>query len=221
MLPAIPRTLILKTLAIGFGVLVSTHASAFEIGNRVHEDSASADAFANFTYSGGGAMWYGDGQTGAYEHMGGDNIQTLGNCINPGADNNSGAQCGFDVLFTDNAILNGSGNDLTIYELGGPETFYVTINGITNTASSATRIGSTSGRYQVNAYDLNLSSFGVSALDTVSSIRITLTDWGRWGSADIAVIAAINNLEVSSTVPTPSVLLLTLSGLLGLRRFRT
>lgn len=67
-----------------------------------------------------------------------------------------------DLGFTDNVAVNGAGNDIVLFELGVPDRWLVTINGISNQCQSA-GTGFSAGGFQLTACGLDLSAFGIAS----------------------------------------------------------
>ena len=108
--------------------------------------------------------------------------------------------------FASNTLVNGTLNDLVLFDIGTPDAFTVTINNQTMTASTLDTGFTTSKGAQLNAAVIDLSSFGVANGATVPSIDIGLAR----GGASFALAGAI------SSVPVPAAVWLFGSGLLGL-----
>ena len=126
--------------------------------------------------------------------------------------------------FTDNYLVNGSGFDLALFELGTPSTFAVTIGGVTHNYTSAgtgftTLIGGTT--YAVNEAQINLDDFGVASGAQLSTISIGMDVTPNVPA--LSVVAALNSAPVTSQmVPdagsTISMLGLAVVGIGSLRR---
>lgn len=138
-----------------------------------------------------------------------------------------------EVLFTDNSILNGTGTDLVIFEVSGPqspgtsdprERFEVSVfDGTSFTSFAAfdpiaTGYGTPDPTLDVFAVEIDLSDFGVSAGERVDRIRLHLFDNGLGSKgADITALGALNS---AAPVPEPASGPLVLLGLLLLRTRR-
>jgi hypothetical protein len=114
-----------------------------------------------------------------------------------------------EVAFTDNAVVNHSGNDLAIFELFGSVEFgNITINSITSSLSGISLgsipIPGTSFSNFVNVAKVDLSDFGIGLGDSISSLSLAVTG----SSSEYAAFGAI--------IPIPAAAWLFGSGLLGL-----
>lgn len=102
-----------------------------------------------------------------------------------------------DVGFSDNLVFNGAGSDLVLFELGAPDAFQVTIDGITRSFQSI-ETGYRAGGYSLNAAAVDLDAFGFSVGKTVTSLRLTFA--GVPGNnAAVAAIGGLNS--IASPVP--------------------
>jgi hypothetical protein len=134
-----------------------------------------------------------------------------------------------EVLFTNNSILNGTGADLVVFELSGPqspgtpdprERFELSVfdgslfSPFTAFDPIATGFGTPDPTLNVFAVEVDLSAFGIAPGAPVDRVRLHLFD-NRLGSkgADIAALGALNS---GVPVPEPSSALLCLLGLLSL-----
>ena len=128
---------------------------------------------------------------------------------------------GADVVmkFTDNSVVNGSGADLAVYELGIPDAFDlgITVGGTTHFYVTAATGATTSGGYSLNVAEVNLDDFGVPAGGSINTIQV-YEDQAEGEAPSLTAFGAIN----SGTVPEPaSAAVLGLAGpaaLLGRRR---
>ena len=130
------------------------------------------------------------------------------------------------MQFTDNAVQNGPGPDLIIFEVSGPrspgtpdpaEHFEVSIfNGTSFTPfvgfdPVATGFGTPDPTLDIFAVQIELSSFGVTSGALVDRVRLHVFDNNQGSKgADIAALGALNS------IPEPSTGLLLATGLLGL-----
>jgi hypothetical protein len=138
-----------------------------------------------------------------------------------------------EVLFTDNAILNGSGVDLVIFEVSGPqspgtadprERFELSVfDGSTFSPFAAfdpvaTGFHTPDPTLDVFAIQIDLSSFAIAAGERVDRVRLHLFDnqLGTKG-ADISSLGALNS---AAPVPEPASGPLVLIGLLLLHARR-
>lgn len=140
-----------------------------------------------------------------------------------------GGGINFDLFFTDNFAVNGSGADLIVYETVSPESFdlalYISgsLSSFVTYTPSATGftvgdVVGTTNSGSLNAVPIDLSDFGILSGDTISTIRI----WSHVGGfsfpstisgADIVAIGALNS---AATVPIPSTIFLIGIGMVGL-----
>ncbi len=141
-----------------------------------------------------------------------------------------------EVLFTDNAIVNGPGADLVIFELSGDrpagtpdpaEVFDVSIFDGFSFSSFVTVTPVATGfpdpadpTLDVFAVQVDLSSFGIAPGGTTDRVRLHIFNANLGSkSADLTALGALNSL----TVPEPSssaALVVSLSALALLRRRR-
>lgn len=139
------------------------------------------------------------GSSGNYWVM---NAATLPAAVT-GSDTNSfvrnlgGSAAYIDFAFTDNAIVNGAGADLVLFELGSPDLFTITLNGMTRSAQSLAT-GFSSAGYSLNAAAIDLDVFGLASGATVNQLRLTFTDQPG-SNAAVAAIGALNS--TTSAVP--------------------
>ncbi len=140
----------------------------------------------------------------------GSDITTVASCVN------GSGSCSFTAYFTDNVAINGAGDDLIFFLLGGngSELFDVTIGGVT----LANQGGQWSGAYnslgkKLLTYTLNLDLFGVAASETINSISIFLTAGGT-NPEEFLALAALYSGEVLVN-PVPGALPLMITGLFG------
>ena len=106
-----------------------------------------------------------------------------------------------DVGFTDNVVVNGDGPDLAVFESARPEGFTVAVfDPTTGTYSAPLHFDPIETGwydhcgYPVNAALIDLSSFGVPRLGTVTQIRIdNLGAPGGFEGADLADVRAVHS----------------------------
>jgi hypothetical protein len=123
-----------------------------------------------------------------------------------------------DVGFSDNAVVNGPGPDLAVFESGRTEGFTVSVFDPLAGAFSAPVYFDPSELgfydhcgYPVNAALIDLAQFGVQTLGTVSLVRIdNLGAPGGFDGADLADVRAVHSavlaqiaVKPGSTAPTP------------------
>jgi len=135
----------------------------------------------------------------------------------------------FDLDFIDNAIVNGAGDDLVVFETIAAESFdlalfdggltpFMTFTPIFTGTTVGAEVGSTNTG-NLNAAAIDLSDFGIAAGATISSLRIRTVVGGgsvpgSLAGADIVAIGALN----SRAVPEPSTFALLAAGLLAVYR---
>jgi hypothetical protein len=135
-----------------------------------------------------------------------------------------------EVQFTNNVVLNGSGTDLVIFEVSGPqppgvadpaERFEVSV--FDGTAFSAfvafdpvaTGFHTPDPTLDIFAVQIDLSAFGLAAGAVVDRFRLHLFDNGLGSKG--ADIAALGALSSGPSVPEPSVVLLLMAALVTRR----
>jgi hypothetical protein len=134
-----------------------------------------------------------------------------------------------EILFSDNLILNGDGNDLVIFELSGSATpvgfadvnerFEVSVLGGAGFSSFVEVIPVNTGflaphdtSLSAYAVELDLANFGFAPGETTGSVRIRLVDHLVSRSADPTAIGALN----STPIPEPGTGFLVGISLVGL-----
>lgn len=119
-----------------------------------------------------------------------------------------------DLGFTDNVAVNGAGNDIVLFEVGAPDRWLVTINGISNQCQSAST-GFNAGGFSLNACGFDLSAFGIASGGTVSSLRLSFFDDST--TVSTSLVGALNSQAVGGAIPEPATwaMLLTGFGLVG------
>jgi len=115
--------------------------------------------------------------------------------------------------FTDNFLVNGTGMDLVLFETGVPDTFKVTLNGITNNYLT-NYTGYSAGGWDLNAVAINLDDFGIASSATLSSVLLGLDYEGSGTVPSLSLVGALNSSN--SAVPIPAAVWLLGSGLVGL-----
>ncbi len=127
------------------------------------------------------------------------------------------APCTIELLFTNNAVVNGAGDDLILFEQGDAESTDVTINGITVTIASFVTedaIRDAQGTL-LNIFGIDLDSFGIASGDSISSVLLDLNfdqSTADFPSSDPLGLFALNSVTVSE----PSTFALMFIGLVGI-----
>jgi hypothetical protein len=131
-----------------------------------------------------------------------------------------------ELGFTDNVVTNGAGADLTLFEIGTPDNFGIslTVGGVTQTIASVAT-GFSAGGYNINVATVDLSLFGLTPGATVSSIVVNM-GFPYAGTSNSPTLGAVVALHDSSApVPEPTLLALLGAGLAGgalrVRRLRS
>lgn len=176
------------TAALGWS---SAQASTITINGVDHDESAFVD---EVTLDSGVFTPY-LAPTPEEALVGGD-VLTAANC-DPDA-----GPCSFTAYFTDNVAVNGDGDDIVLYALGGKglELFDISINGVTSFDQAALRTGEYAGPHTLLAYYIDLDLFGIAAGAAVSSFAIT-TGIGGPSPEDFAAFAALNNEDIVMPIP--------------------
>ncbi len=184
--------------SIGAGVLLvaATAASAsVSIGGYTFDDNAFVDSL--------------DASTGNYITSGGP-LATVVTDVDPGTWAGSfDANASLTLSFVDNVAVNGAGNDIVLFELGVPDGWNVTINGITLGGLSA-NTGFSAGGFNLNALAIDLSDFGIAANGTVSSLSVTFISGGATTSTSL--VGALNSASVGGAVPEPATWAMLIAG---------
>lgn len=111
-----------------------------------------------------------------------------------------------EFVFTDNAIVNGVGADFVVFEAAAAETFQIIVNGVMQSFTPVS-LGF-SEFWNVNAAAIDLSTFGVAAGASVTSVVWQNTPTG----SDPTGVGALNSI---AAVPEPTALALVGLGLAG------
>jgi hypothetical protein len=178
-------------------------AAAVTVGGLDFADDAFADvlldSFGEFTFNGGSLA----------ASVTGSDVETFAFSFTTGAF----LQLGFTSVF----VVNDVGYDLALFELGVPDTFSVTINGVTLDVL-ASDTGFTAAGFALNVALLDLSDFNLLAGDTISSLLIGMDIQGPTGTVpSLAAVGALNSIPIAvAVVPLPATLPLLLAGLAGL-----
>jgi len=132
-----------------------------------------------------------------------------------------------EIRFTDNAIQNGPGVDLVIFErsgskpLGSPDPREIFDISVYNGASFQPYLTVTpisTGFTDTFAVQVDLGSFGVAPGVIVDRIRVAVYNVNLGSkSADLTAVGALHSV---AAIPEPSTLMLTLLGLLGVQVLR-
>ena len=203
----------------------SAHASPISVGGFTF--TAGEEAFADDAVLVSGVITGADAPT----------IKTVlvGSYINDSFNTGDSGEGIVEVLFTDNAIVNGIGSDLVIFELSGDqptgtpdprEIFGVSIFDGVSFSSFVTVTPVATGfpdpadpTLDVFAIQIDLSSFGIAPGGTTDRVRLHIFNANLGSkSADLTALGALNSL----TVPEPSARAALAVGLcaLAVRRWR-
>ena len=131
--------------------------------------------------------------------------------------------------FSDNRLVNGTGDDLVLFEVGheayeysqeGFDSLWVTLNGQTRLYFT-TETTTTVDDHNVNMTRIDLSHFGLAAGVVLNRVQIGLGYDTRGSLPQLQLVAAMNS--VAAPVPEPASLLLMAAGgllLAGTRRHK-
>ncbi len=208
--------LILLLPAAAFGSPISVGGFSFAAGEAAFADTASlvSGSGVRFTCTAGGTA-----ASSYAEALSGSDVTQCVNVV-------GGGDGIVEVQFTDNAVQNGTGTDLIIFEVSGPQSpgtpdpaehFEVSIfNGTAYSAfvgfdPVATGFGTPDPTLDIFAVQIDLSSFGIASGALVDRVRLHLFDNGLGSKGgDIAALGALNS------IPEPSTALLLATGLVAM-----
>jgi hypothetical protein len=117
-------------------------------------------------------------------------------------DNSPAAGDYIKLGFTDNYLINGAGNDLAIFTIGGPDDLSVTLNSVTKDYTTAntfftTLIGGTT--YKVYEAQIDLNDFNAVVGAQFSSVLIGMGIGPNLPA--LSVVGALNSAPVNQSVP--------------------
>jgi hypothetical protein len=167
------------------------------VGGLAFDDDAFADVLlgssGSYTLGGAGTL---------QDQLVGTNVADYAFSYSPGA---------FVLLgFTDNTVVNGTGSDLALFELGIPDTLTLTIGGTTFSYLTV-GTGFSAGGFALNVALIDLSDFGLAFGSSVDQIRLGLDTVGSTGT--VPSLTAAGALNSGDPVPEPGTLLLLGSGI--------
>ena len=195
-----PAARFVLPLALALGILNGGPIYADTIvGGLSFNDSSFVDKLVSSTGS-----WTLGGQGTLQDQVVGSDVNDYAFCFG------GPSVCTLDLAFTDNVLVNGPGADLAVFELGIPDSFDLTINGVTGTYWTADT-GFTAGGYNLNVAKVDLSDFGIPALSGISQFQVASIDEGT--TISYTAFGAINS---ASAVPEPASFALIGGGLIGL-----
>ena len=192
-------------LAVGVcGLVWGQCASAVTIGGFTFEDNAFADSL--------------DGSLGTFTtDPPGDTLESVLTDI----DENTGAfSRDFGALvqlgFTDNSVVNGTGTDLVLFELGTGSVDRVGVSLEFGGTEVLYDFSSPTGISGLNAAEINLDDFGIAADASISSVIIRLDiESGQMTVPLLTEVGALNSATVNP-VPVPAAVWMFGTGVIGL-----
>mgnify|MGYP001179632912 FL=1 len=175
------------------GASVNANA-AITFGGYTFADNAFADA-----------LYY---SSGSYTTSGGS-LATVLTDKDPGTYAYS-FDAGANVLlgFTDNDVLNGTGADLAIFELGVPDTVKVTF-GTQTQSFLTTYTGFSAGGFDLNVALIDFSTFGIASGANLPYVSIGLDTPGNTTVPSLSLVGAFH----VTAVPEPESYSMMLAGL--------
>lgn len=174
------KKLIITWLAVGLGIAGVANATII-VGGYSFDDNA----FADYVIS----------SAGSYTTTGGSvESSVIGANVDTYAfSHTSGAY--LDLGFSDNHLVNGSGYDLALFELGMPDTFGVSVTiGGTTQAYTTINTGYRGGGYNLNVALVDLDDFGIAPGSVLSHVVLGM-DINTGGTVpSLAVVGALNSI---------------------------
>ncbi len=182
---------------LGAAILV-TLLSAAPVGASVIVGGITFDddAFADTLISSSGSYTVGGNTTDLTTAVVGYDVDNYAYSFSSGAY--------LELGFTDNVIVNDTGDDVALFELGLPDTFKfsLTIGGVTKEYLTV-GTGYTGAGFALNVARINLDDFGVAAGASISSIVIGMDVLASGGTVPSFTAAGALNSR-SNGVPEPS-----------------
>lgn len=242
----------LNKLLPGFGTLFFSlyvcTSQAASVGTYTFDDNATVDTLdsgSGMIYN--GTDWYYDNGSSWYISSNGSPwsattapVDATDNNLSTylAAVNEVDPTVNMTLGFTDNAAINGSGDDLVLFFLFDQSMFdnnnTVTINGMTQslsysdvydglgnqvTVDNVNWDGQVFNNVLLTAATLDLSDFGLATDELISSLFISLNGNDPETPGALSMVAALNSAPAPAPVPLPAALILFLSGLAGLSLF--